>query len=294
MIVVFGSINLDLIFRMDALPAPGETLLAESLRTEPGGKGANQAVAAARDGARVALFGAVGRDGFAGEALAGLIDARVDLSGVEQADAPTGVASIVTDAAGRNAIAVAPGANLLARQAAIPNEAMRGAILLLQMECDRAETAALIFRAHALGARTILNLAPAVDLPEEALRKIHLLVVNESEAEFLARRFAVGPNAAALAARLGCGVVRTLGADGCEAASVDGAAESVPAYKVNAIDTTAAGDCFVGVLAAALDRGASLKQALQRANVAAALACTRAGSQGSVPDAAVTDAALQR
>jgi ribokinase len=291
MIVVFGSINLDLIFRMPALPAPGETLLAESLRTEPGGKGANQAVAAARDGGRVALFGAVGRDGFAGEAMAGLEAAGVDLSGVARVDAPTGVASIVTDAAGRNAIAVAPGANLAARQAAIPDNRLRGAILVLQMECHHAETAALIARAHALGARTILNLAPAADLPEETLRKTHLLVVNESEAEFLARRFAVASTAAALGRRLGVGVVRTLGADGCEAFA-NGASERVAAHVVKATDTTAAGDCFVGVLAAALDRGVSLNGALQRANVAAALACTRAGSQGSLPDAAATDAAL--
>jgi len=292
MIVVFGSINLDLIFRMPALPAPGETLLAESLRTEPGGKGANQAVAAARDGADVVVFGAVGRDAFAADAVVGLKAAGVDLAGVAVVDAPTGVASIVTDAAGRNAIAVAPGANLRTRQAAIPDDTLRGAILLLQMECDHAETATLIGRAHALGARTILNLAPAADLPEEALRKTHLLVVNESEAEVLARRFGVAPDAPALGRRLGVGVVRTLGAAGCEAFA-GGTAELVPAYKVDAIDTTAAGDCFVGVLAAALDRGASLKQALQRANVAAAIACTRAGSQGSLPNAAATDAALK-
>ncbi|MFO1116866.1 MAG: ribokinase [Beijerinckiaceae bacterium] len=290
MVLVFGSVNLDLIFDLRALPAPGETVLARGMRTEPGGKGANQAVAAALDGARVALFGAVGRDGFADEALAGLRSAGVDLSGLARVDAPTGVASIATDEAGRNAIAVAPGANLLARQSTIPDAALRGAILLLQMECDVAETAALIERAHDCGARTILNLAPAAQLPDATLRKTSLVVVNESEAEFLARQFGVVPDAASLAKAIGAGIVRTLGEAGCEA-FVDGAPLRIEGCRVDAIDTTAAGDCFVGVLAAGLDRRESLERALRRANVAAGLACTKRGSQRSLPRAGAIDAA---
>jgi ribokinase len=218
MIVVFGSINLDLIFRLDALPAPGETRLAQDFRSEPGGKGANQAVAAARDGAAVAFYGAVGRDAFAEEAMAGLRVAGVDLEGVESVAAKTGVASIVTDCDGRNAIAVAPGANFLARQAAIPDAALRpGAIVLLQMECDPGETVALIERAHRLGAKIVLNLAPAAALPPDMLQKVALLAVNEQEAAFLGAQLGVAAGAAALAGRLGIGVVRTLGAEGCEA-----------------------------------------------------------------------------
>ena len=290
MIRVFGSINLDLIFSMDAMPAPGETLLATGMTIMPGGKGANQAVAAALDGAKVAMHGAVGRDGFAAEAMAGLKTAGVDLQGVRAVDAPTGVASIVTDRGGRNAIAVAPGANLQAAQADIPDSALRDATLLLQMECSATETAALIARAHRLGARTILNLAPAAELPEAVLRMADLLVVNESEAAFLGAQLQCDADAGSLARRLGTGVVRTLGEKGCEAAG-DSEILALLALKVDALDTTAAGDCFVGVLAAALDRGLALGAALRRANVAAGLACMKRGSQASLPPATVIDSA---
>ncbi len=292
MILVFGSINLDLIFDMETLPAPGETRLARSMRTEPGGKGANQAVAAARDGAEVALYGAVGRDSFAGPAQAGLEAAGVDLWGVEAVAGATGVASIVTDDAGRNAISVAAGANLRARQDKVPDEFLDEAtIVLVQMECDAGETGKLISRASAAGARVILNLAPAADLPLAALKKCWLIVVNEQEAAHLAAQAGSGADAADLSAKLGVGVLRTLGEAGSEA-MLDGAMHRVAAHAVKAVDTTAAGDCFVGVLAAALDRGLDLPAAMKRASAAAALACTKRGSQGSLPEAAETDAAI--
>lgn len=292
MILVFGSINLDLIFDMETLPAAGETLLARSMRTEPGGKGANQAVAAARDGAEVALYGAVGRDAFANPAQAGLESAGVDVWGVEAVAGATGVASIATDAAGRNSIAVAPGANLKARQDKVPDEFLdEKTIVLVQMECDFAETTRLILRAHAAGARVILNLAPAAQLPLEALKACWLIVVNEQEAEFLAAQVGSASDAASISAQLGAGVLRTLGEKGSEAC-VGGAIYRVAAHRVEAVDTTAAGDCFVGVLAAALDLGLDLPGAMQRASVAAALACTKRGSQGSLPEAAEIDAAM--
>ena len=293
MILVFGSINLDLIFDMEALPAPGETRLARAMRTEPGGKGANQAVAAAKDGGEVALYGAVGRDAFANPAQAGLESAGVDVWGVEAVAGATGVASIVTDKAGRNAIAVAPGANLKARQDKVPDEFLDDAtIVVLQMECDPKETARLIHRARDAGARVILNLAPAADLPLEALKKCWLIVVNEQEADFLAAQIGAAADVASLSGKLGAGVLRTLGANGSEAC-VDGALHRVAAHAVKALDTTAAGDCFVGVLAAALDRGLDLPAAMQRASVAAALACTKRGSQGSLPEAGEIDAAMK-
>lgn len=293
MILVFGSINLDLIFDMEALPAPGETRLARAMRTEPGGKGANQAVAAARDGAEVALYGAVGQDAFANPAQTGLESAGVDVWGVEAVAGATGVASIVIDQSGRNAIAVAPGANLKARQDKVPDEFLdESTIVLLQMECDASETARLISRASAAGARVILNLAPAADLPLAALKKTFLIVVNEQEAEFLAGRAGCAADAASIAAKLGVGVLRTLGAAGSEAC-VGGATHRVAAHAVKTVDTTAAGDCFVGVLAAGLDRGLDLPAAMKRASVAAALACARRGSQGSLPLAAEIDAALE-
>ena len=151
--------------------------------------------------------------------------------------------------------------------------------------------ARLIHRAHDAGARVILNLAPAAELPLEALKKCWLIVVNEQEAEFLAAQVGAGADAASLSARLGAGVLRTLGAEGSEAC-VEGVAHRVAAHAVKAVDTTAAGDCFVGVLAAALDRGLDLPAAMRRASVAAALACTKRGSQGSAPEAGEIDAAM--
>jgi ribokinase len=293
MILVFGSINLDLIFPMETLPRPGETLLAKGFRTEPGGKGANQAVAAARDGAQVAMYGAVGRDAFADPALTGLRAAGVDLAGVETVDTPTGVASIVTDAAGHNAIAVATGANLFAQQMRINVQALaQKDIILVQMECRRDDVCELVRRASSRGVRVVLNLAPASKLPEDVLSKTHLVVVNEDEARFLSAQLDAPADAPAMSRRLGVGVVRTLGAAGCEFADGDMVVR-YPGHRVEVVDTTAAGDCFVGVLAAALERGASIEAALRRANAAGALACTRAGSQSSLPDAAEIDAALR-
>jgi ribokinase len=294
MIVVFGSINLDLIFALPAIPRAGETLLAPQVRIEPGGKGANQAVAAARDGASVVLAGAVGRDALADDALVLLRQAAVDLTRVAVSAAATGCAAIAVDPQGRNAIAVGSGANLLARAAQI-EDALLGprTTLLLQMECDAAETAHLIRRARAAGSRILLNLAPAGRLAPDALRMVDLLVANETEAAWLATELGTQADAGSLAASLGTAVVRTLGEAGAELANGDGV-WTLAAHPVAAVDTTAAGDCFMGALAAAIDRGMALPAALRRAAVAAALACTRHGSQGSLPLAAETDAALQQ
>jgi ribokinase len=292
MIIVFGSINLDLIFPLPALPGPGQTVLGPDLRVEPGGKGANQAIAAARDGAAVGFAGAVGRDDFAAPALGLLRAAGIDLSRLARVAASTGVAAIAVDPAGRNQIAVAAGANIRARAAQVEDEALGpGTTLLLQMECDPDETAALIHRARARGARILLNLAPPGPLAAEILAALDLLLVNEDEAAWLAARLGTAADAASLAARLGIGVVRTLGAAGAEAAR---GIELIrlPARPVEVVDTTAAGDCLAGVLAAALDRGAALPAALARAIAAAGICCTRAGSQGSLPMARETDAAL--
>lgn len=291
MIVCFGSINLDLIFALDRLPGPGETLLGPNTRIEPGGKGANQAVAAARDGARVLMAGAVGRDALADGALALLREAGADLSRVARVAAATGCAAICTDPQGRNQIAVGAGANLLARADQVEDAVLGpGTTLLLQMETEPAEVAVLIRRARVLGTRIVLNLAPARPLDEDALRGLDLLVVNEPEAEWLAGQLGAAATAAGLHAALGVGVIRTLGAAGAEFA-VAGDMGTAPARAVQVVDSTAAGDCFTGVLAAALDRGVPLQEALTRANMAAGLCCTRAGSQGSLPLAAEINSA---
>ncbi len=292
MIICFGSINLDLIFPLPALPESGQTVLGRAMRVEPGGKGANQAVAAARDGATVLFAGAVGADALAEQALATLRAAGVDLEGVARVDTSTGCAAICVDPAGHNQIAVASGANLHARGAQVEDMKLhKGTTLLVQAETDLDETAALIRRAHAAGARVVLNLAPAAPLAEDALRMVDVLVVNEDEGGWLGTALRTGRNAASLREALGVSVVMTMGARGLQAATPEGHLD-LKSHEVAVVDTTAAGDCFTGVLAAGLDRGLSMTEALKRANVAAGLCCSRAGSQGSLPTALETDAAL--
>ena len=294
MILVFGSINLDTLYRLPRLPAPGHTVIGATADVEPGGKGANQAVAAARDGAVVVFAGAVGHDPMAAAAIAGLTEAGVDLQRVARLDRATGLAAICVDPQGQNQIAVAAGANLLARADQVADADLGpGTTLVLQMETDPAENAALIRRARAQGSRIVVNLAPAGELAADALRAIDWLVVNEDEAEWLAHHLGTGPDATALHAALGCAVVRTLGGAGVEAAS-PGLTLRLPALAVTVRDSTGAGDCFVGVFAAVLDRGAAPESALHRASVAAGLSCSRLGSQRAMPGTAEIDAALFR
>jgi len=295
MLLVFGSVNVDLVFALPHLPGAGETVLGDSYVLAAGGKGANQAVAAARDGARVAMAGKVGRDGFAEIGLAELRGARVDLALVTAGERPTGCAAVCVDAAAENLIAVAGGANREVVAAQVPDDLLRtDTTVLMQMEVPPAENAALIARAKARGGRCILNLAPAAALPEAALAALDVLVLNEGEAAWLA-----GPGGAtephtlvrALQRRWGNVVVITLGAQGAVAVGPDGGWR-VPALPVRPIDTVGAGDAFVGVLAGALDRGATLERALARAATASGIACETRGAQPSLPHAAAIDARL--
>jgi ribokinase len=289
-VIVFGSINLDLIFALPRIPREGETVLGPSTLIQPGGKGANQAVAAALDGAEVLMAGAIGRDALGAGALSLLRRAGVNLERVVEVEASTGCASIVVDPQGANAIAVGSGANLSARASQVETAILGpGASLILQMELAPEQTAVLIERAKATGTRIILNLAPATALPEPALRMVDVLVVNETEGAWLAAHLNCSATAAALHERLGgVAVVRTLGGDGADVATTS-ANWHQPARTVTVVDTTAAGDCFVGVLANRLDQGASLRDAVERAGAAAALCCTCRGSQASLPTQAETD-----
>jgi ribokinase len=289
-VLVFGSANADLVFAVPELPGPGITVLGEGVRSFPGGKGANQAVAAARDGAPTAFAGCVGRDPFAEVATAALRGAGVDLARLLATDAPTGCAAICVDPAGRNQIAVAPGANLLARAAQVEDAALHpGVVLLMQMEVPAAEVAALARRARARGARVVLNLAPPGEIAAEALRDLDLLVANEHEAAVLAGRLGCAAEAGALRGVLGVDVVVTRGAAGAEAATAAGPLH-VPAHPVTPVDTTGAGDCWCGVLCAGLDRGSPLEAAMRRASAAAAIACTRPGAAAAMPVAGEIDA----
>lgn len=294
-VLVFGSVNADLVFAMPELPAPGRTVLGRSYQAMSGGKGANQAVAAALDGGDVALAGAVGRDPLADVGLAAAKAAGVDLSRVAALDAPTGCAAVCVDPEARNQIAVAGGANAFARAEQVEDAALApGVVVVLQMEVPPAENARLIARARARGARVVLNLAPPGPLPDVALRAVDLLVVNEHEAAWLAARLGCGTGAAALRGGLGGGggVVVTRGEAGAEAATPDGDLR-VPAFAVAATDTTGAGDCWCGVLAAALAAGAPLAAAMERAAAAAAVACTRPGAAAAMPRAWETDELLR-
>jgi len=291
MIVVFGSLNIDLVFALAALPRRGETVLAPSYRTVPGGKGANQAAAAARAGARVLMAGRVGDDAFGRAAVDALAAVGVDTAGVEAGRAPTGCAAVLVDAAGENSIAVAGGANLEAAAGQVGDADLGpGTTVVVQMEVPVEETAALARRARARGARVILNLAPAREPPPGLLDSIDVLVVNRIEAEMAAAGFAPGalPEELArlLAAAHGITAVVTLGGEGALAVGPDGGGWRIGAAGVRAVDTTGAGDAFVGVLAAALDGGEDLAEALRLASAAAGLACTADGARAGLADRA--------
>jgi ribokinase len=288
-VVVFGSAAVDVVFRVPRLPRPGETVLGDAGSPLPGGKGANQALAAARDGAQVRFAGCVGADASGALLRATLGAAGVDTARLAEGAAPTAMAAVCVDGQGRNQIAVSVGANRLARQEGVALAAHD--TLLLQMEVPADENAALIARARAAGARVLLNLAPAAALPRQALAALDLLIVNEHEAAWLAAALGCGGGAASLHAALGVPVAVTLGEAGAEAC-VAGQLLRVPAFTVHALDTVGAGDAWCGVLAAALDRGAPLEAAMRRANAAAALACTRPGAGPAMPMATETDALL--
>lgn len=292
MILTFGSLNADFVFEVETSPLAGETVAARRFHVESGGKGANQASAAARDGAYVVMAGAVGQDAMAETLLTDLREVGVDVGRVAIVDQPTGCAYIEVAASGENRIVVAAGANALASGDLIDDRLLASASsLLLQMECPVSEVEKLVRRAKVAGVRSILNLAPAILPSRETLEICGLLVVNETEAALVGQALGAASTAAGLRAALGCDVVRTLGAAGVEAATAAGDF-ALPARSVAVVDTTVAGDCFVGVLAAGLDRHLDFRTALSRAVAASSLACTRKGAQASLPFASETDAVL--
>ena len=289
MIVVFGSVNVDLIVPVPRLPRPGETVLGNDYALLPGGKGANQALAARRAGADVVLAGAVGGDSFAGIALDLLRRANVDTRLVRIVEQPTGCAAIMVSSAAENMIAVAPGANSSTRSDQVPDELLgAGTTLVTQMEVPPSETALLIRRQRARGGYSLLNLAPALPVDTALLEEIDLVVANEGEAA------AMGSSPERLAERLRHGLVVTRGAAGAVALLREGTRIEVPALAIEPTDTTGAGDTFVGVLAAALDLGATLETALRRASAAAGLACLARGAQTAMPDSLAITAAINR
>ena len=291
-IIVVGSLNMDLVAHTPRIPTPGETVLGSDFGTFSGGKGANQAVAAARQGAEVAFIGRVGSDAFGQQLLAGLQAEGIDTRHIgRDENAPSGVALITLDANGQNTILVASGANLLLKPAHLraAEGIFAGAdILLLQLEIPLETVMAAAQQAKTHGLKVILNPAPAQSLPEDLLSLVDVLIPNESETALLtglpvdtvARVEAAAQKL--LEHGAGC-VIITLGERGALLVSAGQPAAPIPSFAVKVVDTTAAGDSFVGALAVALASGSSLMVAVQRGCAAGALAATRLGAQPSLP-----------
>jgi len=285
-IVVVGSLNMDLVVRAPRHPQPGETILGGDFRTFPGGKGANQAVAAARLGAAVQMIGRVGADAFGAALLQTLAQDGVDTRHVPRdQEAPTGVALITLNAAGQNTIVVAPGANArLTPQDVVAAEAAfaSAAVLLLQLECPLPAVAQAIELAKQHGAQVVLNPAPAQPLDAALLAKVDYLLPNQSELALLTGLDDIRPAVSRLQAIGVRRIVVTLGEEGVLVAE-DASEIHLPAHGVTVVDTTAAGDAFAGAFAVALLEGHSTCQAAAWGNAAGALAVTRAGAQPSLP-----------
>jgi ribokinase len=309
-IAVVGSINMDLVIRAPRFVLPGETLSGGPFAMFPGGKGANQAVAAARLGAEVAMIGCVGTDDFGARMIATLDEEGIDLSHLRAiAGEATGVGCITVDARGENAIVIASGANMCVTpdhiDAALETLA-RADVILMQLEVPMETIEHLVRRREELRASLVLNAAPARDIPDEVIGSVDVLVVNETEAEQMARRhvfagagaieptllaenLGVGGNALAIITRGGRGAISW--------SAADGAAEH-SAFAVDVVDSTAAGDAFCGALAVALAESRTLEPdvsaAVRFASAAGSLACTRHGALLSLPTRAEVSRLLQK
>ena len=298
-VFVAGSINMDVVATAERHPRIGETVTGDAVLYFPGGKGANQAVAAARLGAPTRLTGRLGKDAFGDELKAFLAAQGVDLSFVQQtSEAHTGTA-VITIANADNTIVVIPGANALVSAADVAAPVLaKGDVAVSQFEIPLPSISAFFSRARAAGAPTILNPAPAIEAERDLLDLADILVLNESELGLLAKTELRDTDAAAVfieAARSlqtkGKTICVTLGKRGV-LALVDGKPLIIPGHTVKAIDTTGAGDCFVGAVAAQLATGASIREALDYANSAASICVQRMGAAPSMPTAAEVEAAI--
>lgn len=300
-VVVVGSLNMDVVVQSARRPAAGETLLGGRVSFLPGGKGLNQAIAAVRLGAVTAMMGAVGKDAFADALRSFLADNDVDSSGVREIEGPATGVALIQVAGGDNAITVASGANLHLTTAMVREAPHRDEVWVAQFETPLATTEAVLARAHAAGARTVLNLAPFVRHPSRLLKLVDVAVLNEIELSQAtgADVTAASPIAAIVAAceklrRRGARTaIATLGRRGAVVVTTEGATR-VPALKAKVVDTTGAGDCFVGALAARLAAGVTSVEAARYANAAAACSVERLGAAPSMPTAREVAARLAR
>lgn len=296
-IAIVGSANTDMVIKVDRIPAPGETVIGREFVMAAGGKGANQAVAAARLGAAVTFVARLGSDSFGDQAIAGYAQEGIDTTWiVRDPEAASGVALIFVDRAGENSIAVASGANarLTPQDVERAGKAIASAdVLLLQLEVPLSAVSRALELASDAGVRVILNPAPAREIPASLLSQVSIATPNEHEIKVVVGD---GDRADAVARMLEAGtqtVLVTLGSEGVLWAERN-RHERVPAFRVQAVDTTAAGDAFNGALAYALARGLAMSEAIRYASAAAAIAVTRMGAQPSLPRRAEVDALLSQ
>jgi ribokinase len=300
-VIVCGSLNMDVVVQSARRPATGETLLGATVSFLPGGKGLNQAVAAARLGVPTAMVGAVGNDAFANSLRGFLVDSDVDSSGVREIDGPATGVAIIQVAHKDNAITVASGANLHFRRNMVRQEPRADEVWVAQFETPIAETHAVLRRARDAGARTVLNLAPFLPFPDSLLRCVDVAVLNEIELS-QASRMTIRASSALRRIASACeklrtkgarAVVATLGARGAVVVTAGGAT-AVPAFKSKVVDTTGAGDCFVGALAARMAKGEAPVAAARYASAAASCSVERLGAAPSMPTARDVAARLAR
>ena len=287
MIIVFGAIYADMVMRVDKFPDPGETVLTKTYSYVPGGKGANQALAASRAGQMVLLAGAIGNDAQGALALTLLQSAGIDLSAVKESSMPTGCSSIFVNKHAENMICSASGANMEVRENQITDQMLKEAqAIVLQCEAPIDECAKLASRAKQAGVTVILNLAPATYVPDYYLNNVDYLIMNEVEAEFMCNDLNLTDTismATTISQQKQLIVILTQGEKGC-ALALNGNISHFPAPKINAVDTTAAGDTFIGYVAAGIaSSDFSIESAIQTASKAASICCTREGSQPSIP-----------
>jgi ribokinase len=290
-IVVVGSSNTDMILKLDRIPKPGETILGGEFVTAAGGKGANQAVAAAKAGGAVTLIARVGQDMFGEQAIAGFVESGINVDHVQRDKSPSGVALIFVATDGENSIGVGGGANGKLSPADVKKAkavfaSANAVIMQLETPLETVQAAAEL--AHSKGAMVILNPAPAQKLSDALLKKISILTPNETEAELLTgikvTHDASCSKAADALLRKGVEtVIITLGSRGSYVAT-NKSKQLVPGFKVKPVDTTAAGDTFNGALAVALAEGMSMSEAVRFANAAGAISVTRMGAQPSAPN----------
>ena len=291
MIIVFGSNVLDIFFEQPNLPPKDTALFLDSHQEAPGGKGANQAVAAARAGAEVRFFGALGEGGHGRQMFKNLSKCGVDVSGIQFLEMPSGLATIFVDETdGTHRVVVSQGANLKAKQSTIPDTLLNDkTIVLLQGELPIEETERLIVRAKKRGAQTVLNFAPATaQLSENLLNNLDYIIVNEHEANLLGKALDLDTANKAdfsktLKSKYNLTTIITLGPDGSVVCTEEETI-NIPSLKIKPIDTIGAGDAHAGYFCAALDQGKSFETALKWASVSGSLACTSIGAQSAVPE----------